>query len=138
MRLPRLNTAFELALDRFRNADTSRASFETRAMVVPATLRLRKVRDPIAAVEEAVRVLDQTDVVGRPRLPREVRARYGAVDPDEGMADGLGGEMSPCCHRLAAEKLRMVDRLELPHEYECSHCRRVWVIESSFDLSAVL
>lgn len=138
MRMPRPNLALELVLDRFRNADPARLSYELQAMVVPSTLRLRKVRDPIAAVEEAVRVLDRTDVVGRPRLPRDVRARYGAVDPDEGLTDGHGGEMSPCCHRLAAEKLRMVHRLELPHEYECSHCKRVWALESSFDFGAVL
>jgi hypothetical protein len=138
MRMPRPNHAMELALNRLLgSADPRVAAAQHVGAVVTSQLRIRKVRDPIATAEEAVRVLDRTDLVGRPRLPRDIRARYGALDPDEGYTDGHGGDMPACCHRMAEGKVRMIDRLQLPHEWQCDACRRVWVVESTFDLGVV-
>ncbi len=138
MRMPRPNQAMELALSRLLDsADVRVSAMQHTGVVAAAQIRIRKVRDPIVAAEEAVRVLDRVDLVGRPRLPRDVRARYGALDPDEGLTDAHGGDMPRCCHRLAEGKVRMLDQLQLPHEWQCDTCKRVWVVESTFDLGVV-
>ena len=89
--------------------------------------QLRRVRSPVEDARAVVARLDGAEMGTAPRLPYAIRARYGAVGPDE--RPGVGYHGPECCLREAHAQERKVHLMDLPHEFECPTCRTVWVIE---------